>query len=435
MPTIKTENISHLRGEIYPLGDKSISHRAVMISSIAKGKSSISNLLQGLDCKATAGAFRKMGIPIKIGRDKNVTVEGKGLRGLQAPGSPIDLGNSGTSMRLLLGILAGQSFKAILKGDESLSKRPMKRVTDPLRLMGADIEGPDDADLAPITIKGGSLEGISYASAVASAQVKSAIIFAGLYADGATIVSEPCKSRDHTERMLKFFNAPIRDKGLSVSVEGMGNSELEGRHIDIPGDISSAAFFIALGLLAKDSKISIKSCGVNPTRSGIIRVLQNMGADIEFTNERFGSGSDLFEPIADIFVKTTLLRATTVTKDEIPSLIDEVPILALCATQAEGTTTIEGIGELRVKETDRVNSIVANLKSMGADIKSEADSIIINGPSKLKGASVESFGDHRTAMMLVVAGSIAEAATVVNDTGCIATSFPDFMAKLKSLTK
>jgi len=430
MSTIKIEKISRLKGNICLPGDKSISHRAIMISSMASGKSSIFNLLQGLDCKATLEAFQSMGISIEAGADGSIAVEGRGLRGLKRPDGPIDLGNSGTSMRLLLGILAGQKFEATLTGDSSLIKRPMKRVTHPLRLMGADIEGADDANLPPLTIKGGPLKSIDYNSPVASAQVKSAIMLAGLYADGITTTTEPYRSRDHTERMLESFGLSIREDNLSVSVKSMGSSEFQGRRIDIPGDISSAAFFIALGLLVKDSEISISSCGINPTRGGIIKVLQRMGAHIEINDNNY---TNMFEPTADIIVKTTSLSATTVTRDEIPSLIDEVPLIALCATQAEGETVIEGIGELRVKETDRVNSIIANLSRMGADIRSEADTIIINGPLKLKGLSVDSFGDHRTAMMLVVAGAVAEGDTQVNDTDCIATSFPDFMDRLKSL--
>lgn len=425
MSSIKIKTISRLRGKISPPGDKSISHRAIMISSIAKGKSSISNLLGGLDCAATTDAFRKMGISIELAKDKTGTIEGKGLRGLKEPDSVLYLGNSATTMRLLLGILAGQDFKATLSGDESLSKRPMKRVTYPLRLMGANIEGIDDANLTPLTIRGGDLKPIEYKTPVASAQVKSAIIFAGLYADGVTKVTQPHKSRDHTERMLKLFNAELKQEGFSVSVRGLAGSELTPQSIVIPGDISSAAFFITLGVLCKDSEITITSCGINPTRTGILKVLERMGASIEIVNERKD-----FEPCADIVARSSSLKATKVTEGEIPLLIDEVPLIALCATQAEGTTIIEGLKELRVKETDRVNSIVTNLKAMGADITAEGDDIIISGPTKLKGATVESFNDHRTAMMLTIAGCIAKGNTMVNNTECIATSFPDFMDRL-----
>ncbi|NQT95537.1 MAG: 3-phosphoshikimate 1-carboxyvinyltransferase [Candidatus Omnitrophica bacterium] len=421
--------MSGLQGEITPPGDKSISHRAIMLSSIARGKSRISNLLQGFDCQATIDAFSKMGISIHTSNDKTATIEGKGLRGLKKPDSGLYLANSGTTMRLLMGILAGQDFEAMLTGDESLSKRPMKRVTYPLRLMGADIAGKDDANLAPITINGTVLKPIDYKSPVASAQVKSSIIFAGLYADGITTIAEPFKSRDHTERMLRLFGANLKEEDLSVSVEGLGSSELKPQSISVPGDISSAAFFIVLGILAEDAQIKINHCGVNSTRRGILDALGRMGAKIELA-ERIES----FEPIADIIVKRSPLRATKITKDEIPLLIDEVPLIALCATQAEGETIIEGIGELRVKETDRVSSVVTNLKAFGADIEAEGDSLIIKGPRKLKGAKVESFGDHRTAMMSVIAGAIAEGKTTVDDTGCIATSFPEFEHILASIT-
>ncbi|MFH1867557.1 MAG: 3-phosphoshikimate 1-carboxyvinyltransferase [Candidatus Omnitrophota bacterium] len=426
---MKLQNLNNLRGNVSLPGDKSVSHRALMISSIAKGVSYVSNLLDGLDCDATADAFRQLGISIEAKGDRVTAIHGKGLRGLKVPDSDLYLGNSGTTMRLILGILAGQDFKATLTGDESLSKRPMKRVTQPLRRMGADIVGVDDANLAPITIKGGRLRGINHNSNVASAQVKSSVILAGLYADGITRVAEPHKSRDHTERMLKLFGAELEEEDLFVSVKGIAQgAELAPQSIKIPGDISSAAFFIALGVLTKGSELTLLSCGINPTRDGILKVLDKMGADIELTNP----GRD-YEPTADIVVRSSKLRAADIFNQEIPLLIDEIPIIALCATQAEGTTTIEGVSELRVKETDRVNSIVSNLHKMGADIRAENDNIVIKGPSKLKAAEVESFHDHRTAMMLAIAGCIADGTTIVNNTDCIATSFPAFMDTLKGL--
>ena len=427
---INIEKIPILRGEISVSGDKSISHRAVMISSIAKGDSLIRNFLEGEDCEATISAFRNMGISVDSETGGNIIVKGKGLRGLSQPADSLYLGNSGTSMRLLLGILAGQDFKAVLKGDPSLSTRPMKRVTQPLMLMGAEVEGADNANFAPITIYGRPLKAISYKSPIASAQVKSSIIFAGLYANGRTTVTEPYKSRDHTERMLTLFGADIKEEGLSVSIEGLGNKEFGPRDIDIPADISSAAFFIALATIAKDARICIKRCGINSTRTGIISVLRDMGADIEFVNK---AGD--FEPIADIVVRSSALKATRVLKGQVPSLIDEIPLIALCATQAEGVTLIDGIGELRVKETDRVNSILTNLKAFGADIEVEKDTFIIKGPKKLQGASIDSFGDHRSAMMGIITGCIADNKTVVNNTNCIATSFPNFMDILKSLAR
>ncbi len=424
---IHIEKISLLRGEISVGGDKSISHRAVMISSIAKGDSVIRNLLRGEDCRATIDAFKNMGISVNTGADGNTIIRGKGLKGLKQPEGNLYLGNSGTSMRLLLGILAGQDFKAVLKGDLSLSKRPMKRVTHPLMLMGAEIEGADSANFAPITIYGRPLKHISHKSLIASAQVKSSIMLAGLYADGKTMVTEPYKSRDHTERMLTLFGADINEEGLTISIEGLGGKELKPRQIDIPADISSAAFFIILGTIVKDAEINIIRCGINPTRTGIIKVLKDMGADIELVNK---AGD--FEPIADIIVRSSTLKAVKVLKEQVPSLIDEIPLIALCATQAEGTTLIEGIGELRVKETDRVNSILTNLKAFGADIEVGGDTFIIKGPKRLQGASVESFGDHRTAMMSIIAGCIADNKTIVNNSDCIATSFPNFMNILKA---
>ena len=427
---INIEKIPVLRGDIAVSGDKSISHRAVMISSIAKGESLLRNILDGEDCRVTIDAFRRMGISVDVQADGNVIVKGKGLRGLKRSEGSLYLGNSGTSMRLLLGILSGQDFKSVLTGDPSLSKRPMKRVTHPLMLMGSSIEGADNANFAPLTICGGQLKSLSYKSPIASAQVKSSIMFAGLYADGKTMITEPYKSRDHTERMLLLFGVDVSEEGLSVSIEGSGHKELGPREIDIPADISSAAFFITLAAIAKDAEIKIKRCGINPTRAGIINVLIDMGADIEMVNK---SGDS--EPIADIIVKSSDLEATRVLKEQIPSLIDEIPMIALCATQAEGTTFIEGIGELRVKETDRVHSIMTNLKAFGADIVVEEDTFIIKGPKRLQGASVDSFYDHRTAMMSIIAGCIAEDKTRVSDTDCIATSFPDFMNILKALTK
>ncbi len=427
---INIEKIPVLRGDISVASDKSISHRAVMISSIAKGDSLLRNVLDGEDCHATIDAFRQMGISVDARSDGGLIVKGKGLRGLKQPEKNLYLGNSGTSMRLLIGILSGQRFRSVLTGDASLSKRPMNRVTQPLMLMGSDIEGADNANFAPITIFGGTLKPISYKSPIASAQVKSSIMLAGLCADGRTTIIEPYKSRDHTERMLSLFGADVSEEGLSVSVEGLGDKELIPQQLDIPADISSAAFFITLAAIAKDAEIKIKRCGINPTRTGIINVLRDMGADISMVNKTVGS-----EPIADIVVKSSSLKAVRVLKEQIPSLIDEIPMIALCATQADGVTLIDGIGELRVKETDRVNSIMTNLKAFGADITAEGEAFVIKGPKKLQGASVDSFYDHRTAMMSIIAGCIAEDKTRVSNTDCIATSFPGFMNILKTLAK
>jgi 3-phosphoshikimate 1-carboxyvinyltransferase len=424
---ITIRKIPSLRGTIVVPGDKSISHRAVMMASIAKGKSRIKNLLMGQDCQATINAFRAMGIAIST--DKGVVIDGKGLRGLSCPKDILYLGNSGTTMRLLPGILAGQNFKTALTGDSSLSQRPMKRVTRPLKLMGVDITGRENASFAPLNIKGaGTLNPIDYKTEVASAQVKSAIMFAGLYADGNTTITEPYKSRDHTERIFELFGADIKQEGLAVSVQGMGQKEFAPQDICIPGDISSAAFFMALGILSVDAEISIENCGLNPTRTGIVNVLKNMGADIDVISEKKD-----FEPKGRIIVKSSPLKAITIKKEDIPFMIDEIPLIALCATQAEGTTVIEGVAELRVKETDRVHAIMASLKALGASIQAEENNLIIKGPVKLKGAPLESFGDHRIAMMSVIAGAIAEGDTSVSDTDCIDVSFPGFKYMLDNL--
>jgi 3-phosphoshikimate 1-carboxyvinyltransferase len=426
MITIK--KLSSLRGNITVPGDKSISHRAVMISSLALGRSRICNLLMSQDCQSTISAFRDMGVSI-LTQGGETLITGKGLRSLARPVNDLYLGNSGTTMRLLMGVLAGQQFEVVLTGDHSLSERPMKRVSQPLRIMGARISGRDDANLAPITIKGvKTLKSIDYKSGIASAQVKSSVMLAGLYADGVTSIAEPYKSRDHTERMLKVFGADIKQEGLSVFIQGLQNTELSPQEMVIPGDISSAAFFLVLGILADKSEIKINKCGINPTRAGIIAVLREMGADITITEK-----NNEFEPTASLVSKSSSLKAVKVEKKNIPSMIDEIPLIALCATQAEGVTVINGIDELRVKETDRVASIETNLKAFGADIQAQEEALIIKGPTRLKGASVNSFGDHRTAMMSIIAGAIAEGNTSVHGTDCIDISFPGFMDALASV--
>ncbi len=421
----KIKPIKRLEGEIRVPGDKSISHRAVMLNAVSKGEAAIKDFLMAEDCIATIDAFKNMGVSISV--DDVVRVKGLGLRGLKKPKRELYLGNSGTSMRLLLGILSGQSFETILSGDESLSRRPMKRVTVPLRKMGADIEGKDDANFAPLLIRGGKLKAIAYDSPVASAQVKSAILLAGLYAEGVTSVREPVKSRDHTERMLKLLGADIKVKGLKVFISG--KNELKAKDIVVPGDISSAAFFIVAALLLPGSKITIKNVGVNETRTGIIDILKRMGASIE--TKPLG---DTGEPIADIRISSSDLKATVVEKDEVPRAIDELPALMVAASLAKGTTVIKGAAELRVKETDRIESMSKNLRSMGGDIKTVGDNIIIEGKDGLSGAELSSFSDHRTAMAMAVAALGAKGESVINDTACIATSFPEFFNILKSIS-
>lgn len=416
--------VKKIEGEISVPGDKSVSHRAVMLNAISRGEAVIENFLMAEDCMATINAFKEMGVSISVGN--MIRVRGAGLRGLKRPRRELYMGNSGTSMRLLLGILAGQNFEAVLSGDESLSMRPMKRVTEPLRRMGAGIEGRDGANLAPLKILGGPLKAITYDLPVASAQVKSAVLFAGLYADGVTTVREPVKSRDHTERMLKLLGANIKIKEREVSIEG---GELTAGDIRVPGDISSAAFFIAAASILAGSKITIRRVGANETRTGIIDILRRMGADIEVDLLE-----DRGEPVADITVSANGLKATVVEKEEVPRAIDELPALMAAAAFAKGTTVINGAGELRVKETDRINSMRENLGKMGCAVRSDGENITIEGMRALRGAELFSFGDHRTAMAAAVAALGASGGSVINDTACVATSFPDFFNVLKSVS-
>jgi len=428
MKAYKAEPVKRLCGELNLPGDKSISHRAVMVGSIAQGSTRIRNFANSQDCLRTVEAFRHMGIDIATAGNE-VTVTGKGLRGLKKPESALYLGNSGTTMRLILGILAGQSFECELTGDESLSKRPMSRVTHPLRSMGARIEGRGDAEFAPLAIKGGKLKAISYKTPVPSAQIKSSILFAGLYADGTTAVKEKAKSRDHTERMLKLFGADLKVDGLSVSVKGP--ALLEAREIAVPADLSSASFFAVAAALLKGSSVIIKKALYNPTRTGIIEILKKMGADIKISNE----DKEAFEPVCDITVKSGALKAIEIGPDIIPSVIDEIPIIMVAAALARGRTVIRGAGELRVKETDRINSMTTNLKRMKANIEVEGDNIAIEGAKKLHGAELESFGDHRTAMSMIIAALTAEGNSTISDVGCVDTSFPAFFDALKTLTR
>ena len=416
---VRLKPIDRIAGEIDMPGDKSISHRAAMIGAIAEGRTVADNFLTGEDCISTVNAFKKMNVDIKIDAKKMI-VEGVGLRGLKKPEGGLFLGNSGTTMRLISGILAGQDFETTLSGDESLSQRPMERIIDPLKLMGAKISSVEKNGRAPIKIKGNKLQAITYKTKVASAQVKSCILLAGLYTEGLTQVEEPFQSRDHTERMLQLFGGDMKKDGLIVGVKSGGS--LKGKKIVIPGDISSAAFFIFLATILKGSELTIKSLGINPTRRRLIDVLIRMGADLKVTKIAQG-----FEPICDLTVRGSELKGTVVTEDEIPQLIDEIPVLAVAAAQADGKTEIKGVRELKVKETDRVASIVDNLKKMGVDIKTENDNILISGSrARFKPASLESFDDHRTAMAMSVAALASEGGCVIKNTDCIDISFPGF---------
>lgn len=418
-----------LKGSFELIGDKSISHRAVMFSSISKGHNKISNFLMGEDCLSTISCFRKMGVDIQI-NGKDVYVKGNGLYGLQRPKEILDVGNSGTTIRLMMGILAGNKFDATLIGDNSIAKRPMKRVTDPLRLMGCNIEGKDDANYTPIKIYGGDLKAIDYHMPVASAQVKSALILASLYANDTSFIYEKVKSRNHTEIMLKSFGADINVENLKISVNPV--NELFSQDIYVPGDISSAAFIIVSALITKGSEVIIKNVGLNETRTGIIDVVKNMNGNIEIINERLVGG----ELVGDLLVRYTKdLCATTIDKDIIPRLIDEIPVIAVLATQAEGTTIIKDAQELKVKESNRIKSMVENLKILGADIEELEDGMIIKGKSKLNGGKIKTFKDHRIAMAFSTLNLISDEKIKLDDEDCINVSFPGYFDLIKSLTK
>ena len=417
-----------LRGEMKVPGDKSISHRSLMFGAIANGETVIKGLLKGEDNMSTLKAFRAMGIGITEDED-TVVVEGKGLHGLSEPGDVLDAGNSGTTMRLMSGLLAGQSFYSVITGDQYLRLRPMKRVIEPLTQMGARIYGRDGGRLAPLSIVGTQLKGIAYNSPVASAQVKSSIILAGLYADGLTCVTEPVLSRDHTERMLAYFGVNLDRKGTTVSIEG--GQELSAGEIIVPGDISSAAFFIVAALIIKGSELKIKDVGMNPTRTGIVDVLKAMGGDIRLEDERELAG----EPVADIVVKSSHLKGVEIGGDLIPRLIDEVPVLAVAATMAEGKTTITGARELRVKESDRIKTVSTELRKFGVVIEELDDGMIIEGREALSGCDVNSYGDHRIAMAMAVAGLVADGETIIDGSEAIDVSFPGFFETLKGIAR
>ena len=425
---MKINKVSKLNGTITVPADKSITHRAIMLSSLATGKSYINNYLKSDDCLMTMNAFKQMGVNIEQ-TENSLTITGAGINGLKNTVKEIYAGNSGTTTRLLSGVLAGQTFSSTITGDASLSKRPMKRVIEPLSLMGANITAKEN-NFLPMTISPKeTLKSISYTSPVASAQVKSCILFAGLYADGTTTVTEPIKSRDHSERMFKTFGADISVDGLSVSVKKC--NRLYAQEVTVPCDISSAAFFIVAGLIVPNSNIKILNVNINKTRDGILTVLKSMGADIVLDNVRTVSGED----VADIEIKTSKLNSISFGKEIVPSLIDEIPVIVLAATQAEGQTVISGAKELKVKESDRIHSVASQLNKMGADIKETDDGFIINGPTKLKGTTVDSFDDHRIAMMLSIAGLTAEGETEILNSDCVKISFANFYEVLKKICK
>ncbi len=416
-----------IKGRLSFPGDKSLSHRAILFGSLAQGVSRFTNVLWGEDCVCTRKAFEAMGVKIKVKSASKITVYGKGLYSLKKPARRLYLGNSGTSMRLLMGLLSAQPFTSELTGDPSLSSRPMKRVSEPLSRMGAQISGKNGGDLAPLTVRGAKLKGADIKLKVASAQVKSALLLAGLYAAGRTIVSEPVKSRDHSERFLKYFGAKISEKGNTVSIRS--GQLLKARSFEIAGDISSAAFFMAIAALIPNAQLQFKSVLWNPTRTGVVKVMKRMG--VQFSGLRIYQEGP--EPVADFSIRAKKLRSFEISKEELPSLIDEIPILTVLATQAHGLSVIHDADELRVKETDRIHSMVTTLSKMGAKIWSQGNTLYIQGPTPLKGAQVTSFKDHRTAMSLIVAGLIASGKTRVKDVDCIDTSFPNFFELLNRI--
>ena len=409
------QKIKKAVGQIKVPGDKSISHRAVMLGSLANGVTEISGFLKGADCLSTIDCFRKMGIDIDI-NGENVTVHGNGLRGLLKPDEMLYTGNSGTTTRLLCGILAGQNFDTSITGDASIQKRPMGRVVQPLSMMGAKIEN----EYCPLYITGTKLHGIDYKMPVASAQVKTAIILAGLYADGETVIHEIEKSRDHTELMLSAMGADLTVDNLDITVKP--TNDLTAVNVDVPGDISSAAFFLVLGAIMPNSQITVTNVGINPTRTGIIDVLKDMGADITLENVHTSAG----ETVADITVRSSSLKGTTVGGDIIPRLIDELPIIAVAAVFADGQTVIKDAQELKVKETNRIRAVVDEFNKCGIDITETDDGMIINGGKSIHGADFKTYGDHRMAMSLTVLAQLADGESTLDDSDCACVSYPTF---------
>ena len=416
-----------LHGELTIPGDKSISHRVIMLGALANGTTEITNFLRGADCLSTIACFSKLGVNIEA-KGSEILVHGNGLHGLRAPHSILDCGNSGTTTRLISGILSAQDFTTTMVGDSSLKTRPMKRIIKPLSLMGANITSVLGNDCMPLRITGSKLKGIHYDSPVASAQVKSAILLAGLYADGVTSVTEPALSRNHTELMLDTFGAKVTSVGTTATVEPV--TELYAQKINVPGDISSAAYFIAAALIVPGSEVVLKNVGINPTRDGMLTVCKQMGADITYENP-----TQRGEPAADLVVRHSNLKGVTIEGEIIPKLIDELPMIAVMACFAEGTTIIRDAAELKVKESNRIRVIVENLQAMGADIIETDDGMIINGGRPLHGAVIDSHNDHRVAMSFSIAALVADGETTITRKDCVNISYPKFYIDLKRLIK
>ena len=425
---MEIKKLTNLHGELTVPGDKSISHRAVMFGSLAKGTTKITHFLEGADCLSTISCFRKMGIDIE-NNSGEILVHGKGLHGLSAPVDILDVGNSGTTTRLISGILAGQNFVSELTGDDSIQSRPMKRIMTPLLSMGADIASIKGNNCVPLRIAGHPLKAIHYDSPVASAQVKSCVLLAGMYSDGITSVTEPVLSRNHTEIMLNYFGAQVTSEGTTASIAP--EPSLFAREITVPGDISSAAYFIAAALMVPDSEILIKNVGINPTRDGLLRVCQDMGADITLLNENYGNG----EPTADLLVRHSELHGVTVGGSVIPTLIDELPVVAALACFARGTTVIRDAQELKVKESNRIDVMVNNLRAMGAHIEGTDDGMIIEGGYPLHGAIIDSHLDHRIAMTFAITALASDGETSIKGADCVKISYPGFYEDLTRLAK
>jgi len=417
-----------LRGEVTVPGDKSISHRAVLFGALATGQTRIEGFLAGEDCLSTVACVRQLGVQVAV-EGNTVLVDGVGLDGLREPADVLDAGNSGTTARLLLGVLAAQPFYSVLTGDASLCRRPMARVTAPLTLMGGHFWGRDGGKLLPLSVQGGQLRPLEYSSPVASAQVKSAVLLAGLFAEGETVVREPEKSRDHTERMLPAFGASVETAGNEVRIKG--RPQLQGRLVRVPGDISSAAFFLVAASIVPGSDLLLCNVGVNPTRTGVLDVLREMGADLSVLNLREESG----EPVADIRVRYAALRGVEIGGGIIPRLIDELPVLAVAAAHARGTTVVRDAAELRVKESDRVAVITEELSKLSVQIEARADGFVVQGGKNLSGGRVASYGDHRIAMSLCIAALTASSHVTLDEAACIAVSYPAFLETLNALRR
>lgn len=427
--TLHIAPVLGLRGSLSVPGDKSISHRAVMLGSIADGVTEVEGFLEGEDNLATIEAFKNMGVGIKKKSNGTIVIHGVGLNGLKEPDDVIDAKNSGTTTRLLMGLLSGQSFFSVITGDDSLRRRPMKRVAEPLRKMGAHIDGRVGGEYLPVSITGARLKGITYKTPIASAQLKSALLLAGLYAEGETIIEEPEKSRDHTERMLKFFGADIETKGNIVRIKK--TKALKGSHIKVPGDISSAAFFMVASAITKGSELTIRGVGINPTRCGIISILKKMGAGVEIANN---DGKD--EPSADIIVKSAKLKGINIEAKELLPAIDEFPVICVAAAFADGVTEIRGATELRVKESDRIKAMSESLGAIGVKTEEKKDGLIIHGigaGKTAKGGTIDSRGDHRIAMALAIAGLKTDNGVTIEGSECVDVSFPGFFALLNSV--